>query len=329
MKVYLLTDLTVNLGFGHYYRMKALKEAFLYFGLNDVILIVNNDNGILDDSEISLKWMEQFFNTFSINQEDRLIIDSYNVDQRFFEVAQMFTSHIYYIDDYLIEDFKNINIIHPSLVKISDSNLSINNSTRLYSGPEFIILRKELLEFKNKNNSNSEKNKVFVYLGAADNKLPIDLILKVLISNFPNKKITYISSTSTHSNSIFKSKHLEVDVYFNQSSEQIAAHLNESVFAVIAPGTILYEVLLFEVPFITILTSESQRKNLESVQSIFSFMPYVTYQNFDITSFDEELIRLSNNKKFIPALKNFKANSRFYGTKRIVDLVLSGVINEY
>jgi spore coat polysaccharide biosynthesis predicted glycosyltransferase SpsG len=241
----------------------------------------------------------------------------------------MFTSHIYYIDDYLIEDFKNINIIHPSLVKISDSNLSINNSTRLYSGPEFIILRKELLEFKNKNNSNSEKNKVFVYLGAADNKLPIDLILKVLISNFPNKKITYISSTSTHSNSIFKSKHLEVDVYFNQSSEQIAAHLNESVFAVIAPGTILYEVLLFEVPFITILTSESQRKNLESVQSIFSFMPYVTYQNFDITSFDEELIRLSNNKKFIPALKNFKANSRFYGTKRIVDLVLSGVINEY
>jgi UDP-2,4-diacetamido-2,4,6-trideoxy-beta-L-altropyranose hydrolase len=329
MMVYLLTDLTINLGFGHYYRMKALKEAFLNFGLNDALLIVNNDDIDLDDSEISLKWMEQFFETYSIKQEDRLIIDSYSVDQQFFEVAQMFTSHIYYIDDYLIEDFKNINIIHPSLVKVSDSNLSINNSTRLYSGPEFIILRKELLEFKHKNEANSEKNKVFVYLGAADNKLPVDLILKLLTSKFPSKKIVYISSTSNHCRSIFKSKNFEVDVYFSQSPEQIAAHLNESVFAVIAPGTILYEVLLFEVPFITILTSESQRKNLESVQSIFSFIPNVTYENFDITSFDEELIILSSSKKFAPAYKKFKASSKFYGTKRIVDLVLNGVVNEY
>jgi spore coat polysaccharide biosynthesis predicted glycosyltransferase SpsG len=305
-KIYLITDVSKNTGYGHLARLTFFAEYLKKYG--KIIFLLNKSKFFLEQMKkftISKFNEKKFFKTN--NKKNFFILDVKNIEKK-------------YIDFYnkKIINSKKIIIYHKIPKKINYDYLLIPylmknkfiNNKKIISGLASIILNKKL--FKNYK-VNSKKFIIFISMGASDNtnftfkilnKLKFffnkkDFQIRIFIGPyFKKKEITKIIQMKK----TFKS----IKIYFDQKT--FVKLMKTSSLGIINSGNLKYEFAAIGKPFILI----SNDKNSVPFCKTFSDFFYCKFfGEFKVPStkfFNNYIFFLRNN--YISESKKFRYNKK-------------------
>lgn len=322
MNIIIFTEGGNDNGFGHISRCSALYDEIVLRGLN-AKLIVNTDLErieMLSNKEyeiadwLSLSYLER--NSFD---QTYCIIDSYIADIEVLEYIKLKSVNCMYIDDYNRLNYPKGITLTPALIKES----SVKNNENELSGPDYIILRKE---FTNKRERiiNEDVKKVLVTLGGSDAKGLTEEIIKKVIPHFPLFSFDIVLGNGKSSPEFIDENRIEnVNIINNASAYEMKELMIDSDFSITAAGQTVYELTATNTPFIPIKTAENQQNN---INGLFDFNVINCLIDSDDPFWIENLLFEINR------LKTYDSRLEFYhrsnglidgrGCKRIVDRLL-------
>ncbi|MFH1772643.1 MAG: glycosyltransferase [Candidatus Omnitrophota bacterium] len=248
MKVFLITEGSIGIGFGHITRCISLYDAFLEQGAS-VELIVNCDRYALSliqgrDCDI-FNWNKDRKRIFDlVKGADIVIVDSYIADEAFYRQVSKNVDMLISIDDYNRLRIPRGYVVSPTIYA-SKLNYPKDNRLTYLLGRDYIILRKEFWDIPNKEISPNCKN-ILVTLGGMDHSFLIKGI-----SSFFERKI--------------KCNVLTVNPLKNKLSckEMLSIMLKADV-CISGGGQTLYELARVGAPTIGICLADNQKMNLEA-----------------------------------------------------------------
>ena len=165
--------------------------------------------------------------------------------------------------NYDFKNFKNIDILINHLVK----NESVSKQTRVYKGPKYLIIRKNLTSEINKLNYASKDNLLLTF-GASINSKIIQIINNLLKSNKLNiYKTTLILPSKKFEKYIKVHSQNKIKIYINPSGKVIKKLYKISKVGICAGGLQLSEWIVNRVIPIALSKNKKEKKNISFFQN--------------------------------------------------------------
>lgn len=328
MKIIILTEGGKNFGLGHITRclslyFEASKRGFL------TELIINGDlRNVEFLNETKYKnenWLQKSFLDSIINENDRVIIDSYIAEKDIYEYIFKRCKKTIFIDDFGRINYPESIIVNPSL---DSSNVNYSNSQKkmLFSGPEFVIIRHSFVNVKNDFILNGLK-RVLVTLGGTDIRKLIPIIIINICKILEDIKFDIVVGSIDNNESYNKfSKFANVNIYYNVDAAKMSELMISCDLAITAAGQTIYELLVTQTPFIPIQTIENQVNN---IKSLLKYNPKQIVLKFDNSELVENILSslaiYDSIEYRLAQIKQYEGLIDGYGAERVINLLLDDI----
>lgn len=264
MKIGIRADGGLGIGMGHIVRCVTLAKELRK--RNDVFFICkvnkNTPNKYLPGINFILK------NNFKIKEIDEvelekeiikieadcIITDSYDVDEKYFNLLKDNFNFSGCFDDEKICEYFNVDFIINQNFYGKYIKYNINNNTRMLLGSDYIILRDEFRNTKEERIVNKEIKNIMITVGGSD----YDNNTEKLIKQFWRENYILHVVIGSGFENIDKLKKYECDkvkLYFNVSMKDL---MQLSDICISSCGTTIYELIALGIPFIGVKVVENQ-----------------------------------------------------------------------
>lgn len=326
LKIYILTEGSSNIGFGHVTRCLSLYQAFEEKGIRPK-LIINGDSSIIDlvkntDFELA-NWLENSKDILNeLNKADIVIIDSYLANESFYKNISKVVEIPVYIDDNKRIDYPRGIVINGN-IHAESLNYPRRKGIIYLLGTKYIPLRKEFWNVPEKE-IRKEIKSVMITFGGDDIRNMTPKVLKLLVENYPElEKNVIIGKGFRNVEEIKKVCDKNTNLIYYPDAEKMKQVMLDSDIAISAGGQTLYELARVGVPTITIAVADNQLKSVKEWEKV-DFVEYAGWWEEYFTlkkiktyfkKFLKRNIRLEKSiigKKFVDGK----------GAKRIVDKIM-------
>ena len=182
-KLYLRADGNSNIGLGHLMRCKALADI-LRDNFECIFIVNNPDNAISQMVEICYSLISISFNNLKeellylqkiLCKKDILVADGYQFDHFYQTKVRSMVNKFVMVDD-KAEHYFDCDVIfnHGDISVLPKYNKT--DSTILYAGLDYLILRNEFLKASKESREIKSLESAFICMGGAD---PFDATIKV------------------------------------------------------------------------------------------------------------------------------------------------------
>lgn len=266
LKVYIITEGSSQVGFGHITRMLSIYQAFEERKVNPKF-IVNGDDSILDiikGTEWAMyNWIDETDRLLrEIVNSDLVIVDSYLASlEIYLEISKTVNKTFYY------DDFNRLN--YPSGIVINGNIHSVDldypksGNLEYLLGTKYLPLRREFWDIPEKSIKRDVET-IMVTFGGDDVRNLTPAVMEFLTNNYPKcyKKVI-VGKGFKNLNDIQKKIDKKTDLIFNADAKIMLETMLKSDLAISAGGQTLYELARVGVPTIPLLVAENQMGNVE------------------------------------------------------------------
>lgn len=307
--VFFRVDADASTGLGHFFRCLALAEFIrAHF---EIKFVCKNINSVLIDRVaeeyhfFKIRNEMEFFRM--IKKGSIVVVDGYQFQQKYFQKLKKADAKVVSVQD--VQRFTdNIDLVINHLPGIEQKYQNVE----ILSGPEYAIIRKKILR---KNLMSRKETGFLISLGGTNNSALINKIIG-LLKQLYDQSIIRVLTTRDNAQDIIDYK--GVELYFDQSEEEIIRLIDHSEFCIITSGMISYEVLARNKRAIVGALNEGQAE----IGERFSEMRLVEYvglwQNIDLRKLKAALKVESIERNVVKNLFDGKSDERIL--KRILEL---------
>jgi len=314
MKVFIITEGSKNVGFGHITRCLSLNQAFEVRKITPA-LIINGDNTIKDllkgvNYQV-INWLDEKSRLFKkVKDADIAIIDSYLADISFYNTLSDLVRLAVYIDDNKRLDYPKGVVVNGS-IHAEELNYSKKDGIKYLLGHKYIPLRKEFWKVPEKKIKGKIES-IMITFGGDDVRNMTPKILEFLRENYPElKKNVIVGKAFQNIGEIKKNADKNTNVIYYPDVNKIKKVMLESDIAISAGGQTLYELARVGIPAIGICVAENQLRNVKGWEKT-GFLEYVGWYNRD-----DILEKIKDAVECLKDVKVRKSKSKI--AKKIVD----------
>jgi len=330
MKVFIITEGSKNIGFGHITRCISLYQAFEERKIIPK-LIINGDDTIKDllkDLNYQIfNWLDEKSRLFEkVKDADIVIIDSYLADISFYNTLSDLVRLAVYIDDNKRLDYPRGVVVNGS-IHAEELNYPKKNGVKYLLGPKYLPLRKEFWEVPKKEIKEKIES-IMITFGGDDMRNMTPKVLGFLRENYPElKKNVIVGKAFQNIDEIKKNADKNTNLIYYPDANKMKKVMLESDIAISAGGQTLYELARVGVPTVGICVAENQLRNVRGWERI-GFLEYVGWYNKN-----DILEKTKDAVEYIKGIKIRKSRSKIAkkivdgkGSLRIVDRVIKVII---
>jgi len=276
MKVFIITEGSKNIGFGHVTRCISLYQAFEEREVMSEF-IVNGDDSIenlLKNKNYQIfNWIEEGSKIFELIKEaDICIIDSYLADISFYENLSNLVKVPVYIDDTKRLDYPRGIVINGNIYA-KELDYPEKDGITYLLGSKYIPLRKEFWEVPEKEIKEKVES-IMITFGGDDMRNMTSKILKFLRKNYPSlKKNVIIGKAFQNTDEIEREVDENTNLIYFPDAEKMKEIMLASDIAISTGGQTLYELARVGVPTIGICVAENQLRNVKGWEKV-GFLEY-------------------------------------------------------
>jgi len=326
LRVYIITEGSSSIGFGHVTRCLSLYQAFEERGVKPKF-IVNGDKSILrlligTNCEI-VNWFKKQQMIFEkVKDADIVVVDSYLAGTNFYESLSKLVRLAVYIDDNKRIDYPEGIVVNGN-IHAKDLNYPEKERVIYLLGTEYTPLRKEFWEVPEKEIRKTVQSAMITF-GGDDIRNMTPKVLKLLSKNHPElKKNVIIGKGFRNVDEIKNSADENTNLIYYPNAEEIKEVMLDSDIAISAGGQTLYELARVGVPTIAIAVADNQMGNVKGWQKT-GFIEYAGWwEDEDVIDNVEIAFR---NIIYVEERKRRKELARKYidgkGCLRIIDFLL-------
>lgn len=327
MKVFIITEGSREIGFGHITRCTSLYQAFEKKGILPFFLI-NGDETLKDllsnkNHEIFNWLIEEEKLLTLIESADVVIIDSYLANYDFYNKVSNSVKVPVYIDDNKRIDYPS-GIVVNGTVFADELNYPVKQGITYLLGSKYTPIRKEFWFVPDKTISKIIET-IMVTFGGDDSRNMTPGILNPLKENFSElTKKVIIGRGFKNTKQIEALKDERTELIYYPDAEGMKKAMLESDIAISAAGQTLYELARVGVPTIAISVSDNQMNNVRGWQKA-GFIEYAGWWQDD-KLLTNVLVCINNLRKKGIRLKKSLIGRKFVdgkGCHRIVDYLLN------
>jgi len=326
MRIIIFSEGGSNIGLGHISRCISLyneikkREITVDFIINGDIEGINILKGIHFTNE---NWINKNYLQNTIKADNYIIVDSYNANIDLVKNIAKYSKKSVFIDDTGRLEYPQGIIVNPSL-NVESLNYSQSIAKMVLSGPKYIIVKTPFVGIKREITHNSLK-KILIIMGGTDIRNLIPLFIENVCKVLPNIKFNIVLGLKVNSKLYSDISDISnITIHTNISATQMVDLMVNSDTAITAAGQTIYELLATQTPFIPIQIIENQKNN---ITSLLKYIPNHIVLKYDDSALSEKILnalkvyeKASHRNKLI---KNYKGLVDGYGSKRIVDKLLS------
>jgi len=304
MKIVLLTEAGIHIGYGHLFRCLSLYQAFKVKGHKPFFIINCNEDlsAIIPDTNfLILNWLEnkeELFNLVSIS--DYIIIDSFLIDGSILNELQN-----RYKNFAIIDDFPRRKYLHGLIIDwtINCEYRYSHSSVKYLAGISYAALRSDFWNLKNRIISN-EVFTILITFGGFDIKNLTLKVLKIIVEKFKKiKSIVIVGNKNININEIHQMANDNISLVSDCSGIEMRDYMLSSDLAITTGGQTLYELARTGTPTIAIGTVENSMEDILGWQKV-NFIDYVG--NWDDPDLEINLINMIN-KNLSPEIRERKS----------------------
>jgi len=269
LKVYILTEGSGNIGFGHITRCLSLYQSFEEKGIKPKFFI-NGDESITGlvkgtDYEIT-DWLKIRQQTFErIKDSDIVVIDSYLADKEFYEDLSELVKLSVYIDDNKRMDYPKGIVVNGN-IHAEDLNYPEKEGITYLLGTKYIPLRREFWKVPKKEIRDTVQS-VMITFGGDDIRNMTPKVLKLLTEKYPElKKNVIIGKGFRNMGEIGSTADRNTNLIYYPDAGQMKQVMLDSDIAISAGGQTLYELARVGVPTIAVAVADNQLGNVKGWQ---------------------------------------------------------------
>lgn len=269
MKVFIITEGSEDIGFGHITRCLSLYQAFEEKGILPVF-VVNGDETVKDllrDKNYEIfNWLEKEEKLLDFVQDaDVVIIDSYLADYELYETISKLVKIPVYIDDNKRIEYPG-GIVVNGTIYAEELNYPQKIDVTYLLGSQYISLREEFRDVPEKEIRKSIET-VMITFGGDDMRNMTPRVLKLFNENFPglSKKVV-IGKGFRNIKKIENLSDFKTQLIYYPDAEGMKEVMLEADIAISAGGQTLYELARVGVPTIAIAVAGNQMNNIKGWQ---------------------------------------------------------------
>lgn len=312
MNVFIITEGSSHIGFGHITRCISLCDVFEEKSISPTFIIHGDDSIsplLRGRKSIIFNWIEKKESLFDlIKNADIAVVDSYLADITFYnQISETAKIPVY------IDDTKRINyprgIVVNGTIYADELNYPKKEGVTYLLGSQYIPIRKEFWNIPEKEIRESIKT-VMITFGGNDMRNLTPKVLRIINKNFPEytKKVV-IGKGFNNIKQIESSKDETTELVYFPDADEMKEVMLETDIVISAGGQTLYELARVGVPTIAIALSDNQMNNIKGCQKA-GFIEYAGWWE------DKELF--SNIMQKFEFLKNIDVRKEKEKTGKIL-----------
>ena len=322
MKVFIITEGSSNIGFGHITRCTSLYQAFEEKGILPIFLIHGDETVkyLLNNKNHDIfNWLTEEAKLLTlIESADVVIIDSYLANYDFHKKISNLAKVPVYIDDNKRIDYPRGVVINGT-VYADELNYPAKKDVTYLLGSEYIPIRKEFWDVPDKAIRENIKT-IMVTFGGDDARNMTPIILTLVKENFPalTKKVI-IGKGFKNTEQIESLKDDKTDLIYYPDAAGMKKAMFKSDVAISASGQTLSELARVGLPTIAISVAENQLNNVIGWQKA-DFIEYAGWwkDNSILTNIIQKIKLLQDNVLRYEKSKRGRALVDGLGAARIV-----------
>ncbi len=242
-----------------------------------------------------------FMELISLRKPDMVVVDSYYVTQDFFTSVQSATQTVYITEDCPSESFHNIDYFINYNIYANDMlGERKDKSTQYILGSKFTLLRNE---FKACSNEKKESNQIVIFTGGSD---PLNIATELCsfllqIEKLQNYNVNIVSGAiNPNLDSLHELERKSKRVHIITAPPFMSKVMLEQEIAISSAGSTLYELCACQIPTISYIYADNQRKIAEEFAKK-QMIPYAGDMRIDrrkvINNIIELLMEYLKNKR--------------------------------
>lgn len=298
-KVYFRADGNATIGLGHVIRSLALAEILKeHFSCHFIIRnpLQTLKNLILEvcASIIEIEIYDSFNDEAAsvvkdyISSSDIIVLDGYQFDLGYQNTLKKNGNKVVFIDDIQHCHF-TADIVINHAPGLSKKDFSKEEYTKVYHGPSYSMLRKPFYVQAKKRRKITEIKRVFICFGGSDNANLTQKVIESLLScNLDLQEINIVigSANIARKNILnFKTECFMpiINVYENQTADEMVKIMNMSNLAIVPASGIMYETIAAGLITIGGFYVDNQKKiysGFNKAKSIIGIGDYNIFQNY-------------------------------------------------
>jgi len=266
MKVFILTEGSSSIGFGHITRCISLAEAFREKNIESEF-IVNGDGSVQellgDKSYCIFNWItEQSRLLEMIVGSEIVIIDSYLAGEDLYGTISASVKIPVYLDDNKRLDYPKGVVVNGNIYA-KELNYPFSEKNQYILGTKYTPLRRPFWDESNKIIRRKVEN-IMITFGGADSRNLTPNIVKLLREEYPAlKKNVIVGGAFANTDEIEKEFGQNINLIFYPNAEEIKNIILSSDCVISSGGQTLYELACLGTPALAVCVSKNQELNLK------------------------------------------------------------------
>ena len=325
MKVLILTEGGINIGFGHLTRCFSLYQAFEERGISPQLIVSGQGiDRLLEGKEyLIFDWLREKDKLFDmLGDATVVIVDSYLADHSLYKAISEKVENSVYFDDYKRLIYPRGFVVNGSIYA-QEMNYPQREDITYLLGPQFVPLRKEFCDSCRKEIRDTLKS-VMLTFGGDDKQHMTSTILRFLNNSYPElAKQVVVGGAFQNLKEIESLKDEKTDLIYDSDAKQMKEIMLKSDVAVSSGGQTLYELASVGMPTVGICVAHNQLGNVRKWEKL-GFLEYIGLHN-DRALLDRLGSKIEYLKERQLREKKSEIGKRFIdgkGGMRIVDAIL-------
>lgn len=279
----IFSEASKDKGFGHFVRMSSICENLVEANISVVLY--------LDADQVAKQMLARNYVEFCnwtnnneflsvIENDDYVLIDSYNTDLEFLEEMQKRCRKLIIIDDNKRLDYHDMTIINPNYFG-EMLNYPQENRNSYFLGKECTLLRKEFVFEENIKKVSKIVKKVLITFGGTDVFAATDKVIEQ-IKNISEEVIIDVVATKAFDNleSIRKKLSKQDKLHMDIDAGAMSLLMKTTDFAVASAGGTSNELIKMQCPTAFMVVADNQELNAKYLKK-FDMAEFITLENMD------------------------------------------------
>lgn len=265
-KVFIVTEGSKHIGFGHLMRCSAFYDAFVKVRKFPVFIIHGDKSArqlMKDKPCLYFNWINNKEKLYrQIKGADVVFIDSYLGRLEIYKEVAKLAKLLVSIDDYGRIKYPK-GIVLNGAINIDKQGYSVLKEVIPLVGVKYFPMRKEFWSIIPK--KISEKiNNILVTFGGSDPRNLTPKVLKILVKYFPDlRKIVVVGMGFSNKKEINFLRDKYIKIVYNPPSRKIIKLMQEADLAISTGGQTLYELARIGTPTLAIAIAHNQMNNIK------------------------------------------------------------------
>ena len=229
-------------------------------------------------------------NNFKIFKASIVVLDGYKFNSTYQQKVKLVAKKLICIDE-LRDIYYHADIIINNQPCLKPKDFLCKKGTKIYSGLEFSMLRKEFISVSKKKIKNKkiiDKKTFFICFGGSDPSNFSEKIAKILLNRYKNCQINLVLGSGYEHKPRFS--HNNIKIFKTLNPNNLIKLIKKSDIAILPASTIMLEAFCVGVPIISGWYTNKQKKTLECLHKSGYILNCGDYRK----SFENKMLRLIN-----------------------------------